>query len=226
LEVEIYQHSLERPYSYRALNLHQQTIAQEIQEKGAPGRILLAEVAPVITYGRRTSLEKDLLFKKEIYHEKGIDLLEVDRGGLATFHGPGQWLLFIVEKLEVLTGDRKGVRKAVYALLEVTQRVSQKAGVAEAKIKEGCDLGLWSATGKLASVGVSVQGGVLLHGICLNVYPSPLSFFGLRPCGAEAQLDYLSVMPHEPMRTLMGQVGDDLISHSKRLLARTPAPMS
>ena len=71
------------------------------------------------------------------------------------------------------------------------------------EIREGAELGVWSlrgqttgrATGKIAAVGIHVEAGVLLHGLSLNVYRTPQSFVGLKPCGLDAEVDFLSPRP-------------------------------
>ncbi len=114
----------------------------------------------------------------------------MDRGGQATWHGPGQWVLFPVLSLQALTGDSRGVRLAVDRLLHAAKATAAAFGV-EAQIREAPATGLWTPRGKLASVGIRIDQGVILHGLSFNVVRTPLSFQGLRPCGADAQVDYL-----------------------------------
>jgi lipoyl(octanoyl) transferase len=116
--------------------------------------------------------------------------MRTDRGGLATYHGPGQWVLFPVDLLERLTGDSRGVRQAVDALLEAALAVAR---ICEPRCEIRCDkaTGVWSPRGKIASVGIHIEQRVLLHGVSLNGFRTPLSFFGLRPCGLDAQADFL-----------------------------------
>ena len=111
-------------------------------------------------------------------------------GGLATYHGPGQWVLFPVDGLEPLTGDRRGVRKAVDLLLGIALRVGQLYA-SDAHIRSGCEMGVWTSRGKFAAVGIHIEQGVLLHGLAVNGYRTPTSFTGLRPCGLDAPVDFL-----------------------------------
>ncbi len=156
---------------------------------GGPGALLISEVAPVITLGRRTQPD-DLLFSSEELAQQGVETLQVDRGGLATSHGPGQWVLFAVDRLERLTGDPRGVRRAVEALLGIALRVGKRYAP-DAEIREGPQMGVWTSRGKFASVGVHIEKGVLLHGLSVNGFKAPTSFSGLRPCGLDAPIDYL-----------------------------------
>lgn len=190
--IEIHRHTLERPWTYRALDLLQSEIRTEVLA-GKPGRILFSEVAPVITLGRRRTSE-DLLFSPREYEKKGIELLEVSRGGRATYHGPGQWVVFVVGSLEKMTGDRRGVRKLVDGLFSVMLEVCRSRYPC-AEIREGKEAGIWSEAGergaKLAALGVQIERGVVLHGFSVNVFQTTTSFQGLNPCGLEAPVGYL-----------------------------------
>lgn len=176
-------------WTYAQLDQYQRTLADSVRA-GESGTILLSEVAPVITLGRRTPVT-DLTMTKEALLERGISVQDVDRGGLATYHGPGQWVLFPVESVERLTGDPRGVKKAVCHLLNAACSVVREFDP-EAEVRAGEFLGVWGPRGKYVSLGVHVEQGVLLHGIALNVLRTPESFLGLRPCGADSQPAFLA----------------------------------
>ena len=186
--VEVRRHTSAAPWSYAHLDARQRSLAKTIQ-KGATGRLLLSEVSSVITQGPRTPPET-LHVDSETLSSMGISSYSTDRGGFATYHGPGQWLLFPVERLEVLTGDRRGIRKAIETLLEIALNVG-KIYDSEAHIRRGCELGVWTAHGKFAAVGIHVENGVLLHGVSVNGYRTPLSFYGFKPCGLDAPVAFL-----------------------------------
>jgi lipoate-protein ligase B len=176
------------------LDERQREIARELRAgEREEGALLLSEVAPVVTLGRRTPAS-DLLLDREGLAARGIALEQVDRGGLATYHGPGQWVVFPVERLERLTGDSRGVRKAVDGLLSAALMVCREYEP-RAEIRQGAELGVWSPRGKLAAVGIHIEKGIVLHGLCVNTFATPESFAGIRPCGLEPRLDYLLVGP-------------------------------
>lgn len=170
------------------LDTRQREIALRVKQ-GGPGALLLSEVAPVITVGRRAA-PTDLLLPKELLARAGVEVLPTDRGGLATWHGPGQWVLFAVDRLERLTGDRRGVRKAVDGLLSVALEVG-KTYDSSAEIRSGAEMGVWTKRGKFAALGVHIDQGVLLHGLSVNGFKTQTSFMGLRPCGLDLPVDYL-----------------------------------
>ncbi len=190
-QVEVRRHTRAAPWTYAGLDQRQREVADRVRrDSDAPGALLLSEVAPVITLGRRT-VPADLLMDEAAYRERGIELLAVDRGGLATWHGPGQWVAFAVDRLDRLTGDSRGVRRAVEGLLEAAAGVARRYAPS-VDLRWGAETGLWlPGSGKLASVGVHVERGVLLHGLSLNVQRHPGSFLGLRACGLDAQPAFL-----------------------------------
>lgn len=161
--------------------------------RGESGRLIFSEVAPVVTLGFRRT-EEDLLLPASEYARRGIELLEVSRGGRATYHGPGQWVIFPVETLERLTGDRRGVRKAVSALLEATREAALDR-FPRAEIRDGKEAGVWTESGlggaKFAALGIRVIDGVVQHGISVNVFPTAESFVGIRPCGLDAAVAFV-----------------------------------
>jgi lipoate-protein ligase B len=106
-------------------------------------------------------------------------------------------VLFVVDRLDRMTGDRRGVRRAVEGLLETGRAVGEQFLGSQVHLKDGAATGIWTRQGKLASVGVHIHRGVLLHGMALNVFRTPQSFLGLRPCGLDAQADFLFSEPDE-----------------------------
>jgi len=188
VNLESRRHSTEKPWTYALLDQRQREIAARIRA-GGEGAVLLSEVAPVITLGKR-ACEKELLLPPEMLRAQGVEVYETDRGGLGTYHGPGQWVLFVVERLDRLTGDPRGVRKAVEGLLEAGLQTGREYRP-DAEIRSGVETGVWSKRGKFSAVGVQIDHGILLHGLSLNGFRTETSFLGLRPCGLDAPVDFL-----------------------------------
>jgi len=181
---EIIRHSLNQPWTYALLDAKQRNVADEIQEGKSKGLWILSELAPVITLGNRIRSDHPRL------QHVTLPLFETDRGGCETYHGPGQWVFFPVMKLEDLVGNPKGVRQAVEFLLKAALNVSMKYRN-DVSLVLGDQAGLWTSKGKLASVGLKIKQGIILHGISLNVFWTPESFAGINPCGLEAKPDTL-----------------------------------
>jgi lipoate-protein ligase B len=185
-DIQVKRNHSSNPWTYSDLD-------REQRKKSDHPRIFISELSPVITLGRRAQ-KSDLLFSEQKLNELGISLYSADRGGLATYHGPGQWVVFVVDKLENLVGDSRGVGKAVCLLLKAAQEITNKFKI-ETEIKSGAELGLWTKKGKIAAVGVSVQDGVLYHGFSVNIFRTETSFVGLKPCGLDAAVDYVVDKP-------------------------------
>src|SRR4051812_22996069 len=111
VSVEIRRHSPDKAWTYELLDRHQRAVAERIRDQEGQGVLLLSELAPVITHGRRTEIG-DFLWSQDAYEKAGVQRYATDRGGLATYHGPGQWVLFPVDRLDRLTGNARGVRKS------------------------------------------------------------------------------------------------------------------
>jgi lipoate-protein ligase B len=192
------------PWTYADLDRRQSEIRAQVLA-GGRGRLLLSEVSPVVTLGFRNT-EEDLLLAPEALRAKGIALERTSRGGCATYHGPGQWIAFPIESLERLVGDRRGVRAATERLFDAALEVTRER-FSGAEIRAGKEAGVWTEAGagggKIVSLGLRFEGGVLQHGIALNVFPTEESFHGIRPCGLEAPVAFLeaelsSMSAHPP----------------------------
>lgn len=149
-------------------------IQKDVVKKRAEGReedtLIVVEHNHVITLGRKTSPFN--------IKDQPIPVYQVERGGDATYHGPGQILFYPIMYLM----DRD-VRGFVYRLEETIIRSMLEFGIA-AERKEG-HRGVWHSNKKLASIGVAVENWVTYHGFALNVN-TDLSYFELiKPCGLE-----------------------------------------
>jgi lipoyl(octanoyl) transferase len=205
--VEIRRHHSTSPWTYSDLDQKQRQIATQVRS-GSSGVFLLSELAPVITCGRRTPSSDVFLNTMQIY--------STDRGGLATYHGPGQWVLFPVDHLKNLTGDPRGVRKAAESLLEIALEVG-RLYEPRSEIRWGREMGVWTPRGKFAAVGFHIEKGVLLHGLSVNGYRTPESFLGLRPCGLDSNVDFLLGDNRSSEFETLGQrlIGQALIQFEK-----------
>lgn len=231
MQIEVRRHCEHNQWTYSMLDQRQKEIAAQVQS-GGEGALLLSEVAPVITFGKRTkAAQENLLFSPSVYSKLGVDLYQTERGGFATYHGRGQWVLFAVDTLEALTGDSRGVKKAICGLLEIAQNVGRKYLTASkedrvdmrrstesrVEIRDGAQLGVWSKKGKLASVGIQIHDRILQHGLALNCFQTEKSFYGLRPCGLDPEIDYL--LDCEDQKKFE-EIGNRLIEETKRIFWR------
>lgn len=151
-------------------------VARRQRDEGRDA-LLLLEHPRVYTLGRRADRDHVLLDDDELA-ERGIEVLDVDRGGDVTYHGPGQLVGYPILRLAGV----HGVVDYVRALEEVLIRSLGRFGVA-AERSEGFT-GVWVGDAKIAAIGVRVAaGGVTSHGFALNVDCDLDDFGGIVPCG-------------------------------------------
>ena len=163
----------------RALVLQREAAARAA--KGGAETLLLLEHEPVFTLGRNASAA-DVLFTPERRRELGIELVEADRGGKVTYHGPGQLVGYPILNLDP---DRRDVRRYVRDLEEVLLRTLSDFGVSAARsaARERVS-SVWVANDKIAAIGVHISRWITTHGFALNVTEEPLPYFrGIVPCG-------------------------------------------
>ncbi|MCI4327758.1 MAG: lipoyl(octanoyl) transferase LipB [Thermoplasmata archaeon] len=133
--------------------------------------LLLTEHSPVITVGVGGADPASL--------PTGIPVVHVERGGMATYHGPGQLVGYAVVDLAARGND---VRRFVHDLEEVVARALETVGVPAARVPG--KRGVWvEGRRKIASVGVAVEEWVTFHGFALNVDVDLAEFARFDPCG-------------------------------------------
>jgi lipoyl(octanoyl) transferase len=154
-----------------ALALQKETVRRRIAGE-IPDTLLFVEHPHVVTLGKTAKREHLLASRPE------VEVVDTDRGGDVTYHGPGQVVGYPIVDLSAL---RKDVKWYLERLEEVLIRGCARYGV-EARRTEG-KTGAWTASGKVAAIGVRVERWVTSHGFALNAN-TDLSYFDLIiPCG-------------------------------------------
>lgn len=182
-----------------AETLQAQRAHREALARGdAAEELWLLEHEPVVTTGRREVLDLD----RDALAARGIPVVPTERGGLATWHGPGQLVAYLL----LDAGSRGWGARALVATIEdtvITWLAEQ--GLAERGLSAGRRAGLpgvWVGRDKLCAVGLHLSRGLTLHGLALNLDPD-LSAYGLfTPCG----------------------ITDGGVGSLARLLGRAPSP--
>jgi lipoyl(octanoyl) transferase len=151
--------------------------------RGAPSprteHLLLLEHPHVYTLGRNASAG-DVLASAEWLERQGIEVVESDRGGQVTYHGPGQLVGYPILDL---SPDRRDVRRYVRDLEEVLIRTLADYGIA-AEVRPGAALiGVWAGGEKIAAIGVHLSRWLTTHGFALNVATDLSLYAGIVPCG-------------------------------------------
>jgi lipoyl(octanoyl) transferase len=163
----------------RALAL--QADAAERARTDGEESLLLLEHDPVFTLGRNATAD-DVLFTAERCEALGIAVRESNRGGRATYHGPGQLVGYPIVRL---TPDRRDVKRYVTDLEEVLIRTLAEIGIAGGRSdRRERVTSVWVGNDKIAAIGVHLSRWVTTHGFALNVTDDCLPHFaGIVPCG-------------------------------------------
>jgi lipoyl(octanoyl) transferase len=160
--------------AYRpALELQEQAVAERAAGQ-TPDRIFFLEHDAVYTIGRRR--DRSSLGDAPLPHP----VEEINRGGQATFHGPGQLVGYFIFDLQKLTPDLhvflRWIEEGLIALLADYGLAAQR--------REGLT-GVWIGDRKIASIGVGVRRWITMHGFGLNVGPDLSGFQAITPCGLQ-----------------------------------------
>ena len=152
-----------------------------------PDTLLLLEHDPVYTRGRRTG-EGELPFAASWYAERGIEIVDVKRGGRVTYHAPGQLVGYPIVRVHDVVGHVRAMERAIIAAL------AQARVIARSRADEGSDYtGVWVQERKIASIGVHVSRGVATHGFAINIDMDLEPWTWIVPCGLSATMTSLAV---------------------------------
>lgn len=176
---------------YREALERQTVLVEKVAAGELPDTIVFCSHPPVVTLGR-SAKPQDLIGWQG-------DIIEVSRGGRATYHGPNQLVIYPILNL---ARERKSLKMRdigayLRSLENILIDVLADADIqAVAKTIDSVDeqgdkisaTGVWVGKKKIASIGVAVKKWVTYHGAALNIKRDPTAFQGLRPCGFDASI--------------------------------------
>ena len=198
--------------SYREVHMLQQRLQLQRREGTGVDSLLLTEHRPVFTLGRSHPVP-DLRVARSDFDEQGIEIVQTERGGDITYHGPGQFVAYGVIDLK---GWDLPVLDYVTGLEQAAIDVLSSHGLVGERRKDA--RGVWLEGRKIASIGINVRRWVTMHGIALNVSPDLGPFEMINPCG----------MPGTEMTSMSREVGGpvsisrvagEFVIHLSRLFA-------
>jgi lipoyl(octanoyl) transferase len=147
------------------------------QAGAIPDTVLLLEHPPVYTRGRRSE-SGELPLGEAWYRGQGIEIVDVDRGGKVTYHGPGQLVAYPIVGVEDVVAYVRRLEEAMIAAL------AEEGVSARSRADEGKEYtGVWAGDRKIGSIGVHVARGVTTHGLAVNVENDLTPFEWIVPCG-------------------------------------------
>lgn len=137
---------------------------------------IVVEHPPVITLGRAAKRENVLLPARELA-ARNVDLVEIERGGDVTYHGPGQLVVYPIRKLERFREVVPLVRSLEGAVIDACARFGVQGE------RWGGHAGVWVGSNQICAIGLAIQRMVSLHGLALNVSTDLTYDRLINPCG-------------------------------------------
>src|SRR6266571_4717862 len=157
----------------------QRSLAGAVSQGAIPDTVLLLEHPPVVTLGRRTDESAEL----HVPEDAAVEIVETNRGGKSTFHGPGQLVCYPILDLKRHGRD---VKQYVRNLEEALIGTLAALGVEGNRLEGLTGVWLERPPRKIASIGVHVSRWVTTHGYALNVDLDPAPFTDwITACGLE-----------------------------------------
>jgi lipoyl(octanoyl) transferase len=160
----------------------QHALVEQRQRGEIEDRLLLVEHDDVVTLGRRRDAKKNVLLPD------AFPIVEVERGGDATYHGPGQLVAYPIVLLENAERDLHAyLRRLEDGIILACSDLGLPTG------RSAGNTGVWTQPRegpqrKLASIGIAVRRWVAFHGLALNVSTELAKFAVMNPCGFDARV--------------------------------------
>ncbi len=162
--------------SYREAWELQRTLHERVASGQEPDTWIAVEHEPVVTLGRNAS-DSNLHLSRQLLAQRGIDVLEVERGGDVTYHGPGQLVVYPIRKLERFREIVPLVRSLEAAVIAACAQF----GVPAERWNEHA--GVWVGKNQICAIGLAVKKMTSLHGLALNVSTDLTYDRLITPCG-------------------------------------------
>ena len=163
--------------SYKQAEDLQLKYAEQIAQGVKEDTVVFCSHPPVVTKGRATKLS-------DIYQWHG-EIHIVSRGGKATYHGPGQLVIYPILNLQKQKWSFKP--KDIHAYLRTLEKVLVDTFL-RLKLKPVIkNTGIWIQNKKIASIGIAVKKWVSYHGIAINIFKNSQAFQGIKPCGLSSE---------------------------------------
>ena len=197
----LYQEALEKMRGYVS-----QRVKDELED-----RLIFCSHPAVFTVGRKLGAVNNLLSVQE------TPVVEVERGGDVTYHGPGQVVLYPI--LQLQEGERD-LHKYLRALEEVVIQALAHFGIVGDR---SGPTGVWVKDKKIASLGIAARRWVVFHGVALNVNLDLSPFYGINPCGLDPKV--MTSLERELGEAIeLSQVKEVVLREAQRQLQREPRP--
>lgn len=190
---------------YEAVHRLQEALVERVASGAIGDVVLFLEHPPTITLGRKKEAERSVIAPD------GAPVVRVERGGDATWHAPGQ---LVVYPIVALAEGRRDLHAALRALEDAV--IGLLGGLGLTAGRDPRNTGVWIDGHKVCSIGIAVRSWVVWHGLALNVDVELAGFGRIRPCGFDAEVmtrlgDHLDPCP--TLDALVPALAEQLASH-------------
>ncbi|WP_415063163.1 lipoyl(octanoyl) transferase LipB [Bdellovibrio sp.] len=172
--------------NYEEALAKQNALVEKVQTEDLPGFLIFCTHPPVVTLGRATK-------PGDVFAWQG-PVMEISRGGRATYHGPSQLIVYPILNLAHIRKGRRD-REIIGYLRVFEESIVDVLGAYKIEAQgrslqknpqtnsEADETGVWVGNRKLASIGIGVRKWVTFHGAAINLHYDPQAFRGMNPCG-------------------------------------------
>lgn len=196
--------------SYEDVHRLQQRLQAQRREGNGADTLLLTEHRPVFTLGR-SHPSPDLRVEEGTVHQYGIEIVQTERGGDITYHGPGQLVAYGIIDLRAWN---LGVLDYVKGLEDVVIGVLADWGLRGERNETG--RGIWIGERKIASLGLNVRRWITMHGIALNIDPDMSHWEMINACGMP-EAEITSMANEAGKQVAFAEVLDAFVFHFGRV---------
>lgn len=163
---------------YEKAHQLQKDLLNEVYE-GLDDTLILVEHPKVITMGRNAN-DTNMLFSEDYIKSLGYDLAYIERGGDATYHGPGQLVGYPIFNLK--KNHNRSIRQFVNTLEEIfIDYLGEEHGLTARR--DDCNSGVFIKDSKITALGLAVKKGIVMHGFAFNVNTNLEDYGVIVPCG-------------------------------------------
>ena len=139
--------------------------------------LIFTEHPPTFTIGKRSNAQSNLIWDHAKCAMEGISVLQTNRGGDITYHGPGQLVCYSILSLKAQPDLHRYLRNLEAVVIQTLSHFGLQTSRRESKT------GIWIGSRKICAIGVAVRSWVSYHGFAININPDLHHFSGIVPCG-------------------------------------------
>lgn len=165
------------PTNYAQALERQLALVEQRKIDAISDHLIFTEHPPIFTIGKRSNAQSNLIWDHAKCALEGISVLQTNRGGDITYHGPGQLVCYSILSLKAQPDLHRYLRNLEAVVIQTLSQFGLQT-----KRREG-KTGIWIDSRKICAIGVAVRSWVSYHGFAINIDPDLQHFAGIVPCG-------------------------------------------